>query len=100
MAEVGTSEPDGAILERKKGNALYLEPGLAQAHAALVPIFGRLGRPEEAARARRNALDALEGLDDAVALRGVEPITAGALRLALAGGAAAPTHSTDPGRLG
>jgi len=27
MAEVGTSEPDGAILERKKGNALYLEPG-------------------------------------------------------------------------
>ena len=27
MAEVGTSEPDGAILERAKGNALYLQPG-------------------------------------------------------------------------
>lgn len=27
MAEVGTSEPDGAILEREKGNALHLGPG-------------------------------------------------------------------------
>ncbi len=27
MAEIGTSEPDGAILERQKGNALILGPG-------------------------------------------------------------------------
>lgn len=27
MAEVGTSEPDGAILEREKGNAKILQPG-------------------------------------------------------------------------
>jgi chemotaxis protein methyltransferase CheR len=64
--------------------ALYLEPDLAMAHATLVALFDRLGRAEDAARARRNALRAIEGLDDAVPLRGVEPVTAGALRSALA----------------
>jgi chemotaxis protein methyltransferase CheR len=63
--------------------ALYLDPGLALGHAALVPLYGRLGLPEEAARARRNALEALAGLDDAAPLRGVETVTAGALRNAL-----------------
>jgi chemotaxis protein methyltransferase CheR len=48
-----------------------------------VPLYGRLGLPEEAARARRNALEALAGLDDAAPLRGVETVTAGALRNAL-----------------
>jgi chemotaxis protein methyltransferase CheR len=63
--------------------ALYLDPGLALGHAALVPLYHRLGLHEEAARARRNALEALSGLDDAASLRGVESITAGALRSAL-----------------
>ena len=63
--------------------ALYLDPGLALGHAALVPLYARLGLAEEAARARRNALEALAGLDDAAPLRGVEAITAGALRSAL-----------------
>jgi chemotaxis protein methyltransferase CheR len=63
--------------------ALYLDPGLALGHAALVPLYARLGLPDEAARARRNALEALAGLDDAAPLRGVEAVTAGALRSAL-----------------
>jgi molecular chaperone Hsp33 len=80
---------DGAAVEAVR-RALYLDPSLAQAHAALVPLFARLGRGEEAARARRNALEALHGLDDDTVLRGVEPITAGALRLAIDPGAARP----------
>jgi chemotaxis protein methyltransferase CheR len=63
--------------------ALYLDPGLALGHAALVPLYARLGLQDDAARARRNALEALAGLDDAAPLRGVETITAGALRSAL-----------------
>jgi chemotaxis protein methyltransferase CheR len=63
--------------------ALYLDPGLALGHAALVPLYVRLGLPEEAARARRNALESLAGLDDAAPLRGIEAVTAGALRSAL-----------------
>ncbi len=63
--------------------ALYLDPGLALGHAALVPLYARLGLHDDAARARRNALEALAGLDDAAPLRGVESITAGALRSAL-----------------
>ncbi len=63
--------------------ALYLDPGLAMAHAALVPLFARAGLMGDAARARRNALDAIEPLDDSAPLVGIEPITAGALRSAL-----------------
>jgi len=63
--------------------ALYLDPGLALGHAALIPLYQRLGMPQQAARARRNALEALSGLDDAAPLRGVEVVTAGALRSAL-----------------
>jgi chemotaxis protein methyltransferase CheR len=63
--------------------ALYLEPGLALGHAALVPLYARLGLADDAARARRNALAAIADLDDAAPLRGVETITAGALRSAL-----------------
>ncbi len=63
--------------------ALYLDPTLALAHAALVPLYARAGLADEAARARRNALDAIEGLEDSRPLRGLEPITAGALRSAL-----------------
>jgi chemotaxis protein methyltransferase CheR len=63
--------------------ALYLDPELAQAHAALVPLYLRLGLHEQSARARRNALRALDGVDDGTLLRGVESITAGALRSAL-----------------
>jgi chemotaxis protein methyltransferase CheR len=80
--------------------ALYLDPGLAQAHAALVPLLTRLGRGEEAARARRNALEALRGLDDDTSLRGVEPITAGALRQALGEDPSPPDRSTAPGSHG
>ena len=63
--------------------ALYLDPGLAMGHAALVPLYGQLGRSEDAARARRNALEAIQDLEDGAPLRGVEPMTAGALRSAL-----------------
>ncbi|MGI5862918.1 MAG: CheR family methyltransferase [Myxococcales bacterium] len=63
--------------------ALYLEPSLATGHAALVPLFKRAGRPQDAERARRNALRALEGVDESVVLPGIERITAGALKRAL-----------------
>lgn len=63
--------------------ALYLDPAMAVGHALLVALFQRLGRPDEAERSRRNALRTLEGLDDGAVLRGVEAITAGALRRAL-----------------
>ncbi len=75
-------ELNGAVdLVRK---ALYLDPQLAQGHAALVSLYSRLNRREDAERARQNALRALEGLDDEHQLRGVETMTAGGLRLALA----------------
>jgi len=63
--------------------ALYLDPGLAMGHAALVPLYWQLGRAEDAVRARRNALEAIRDLEDSAPLRGVEPMTAGALRSAL-----------------
>jgi chemotaxis protein methyltransferase CheR len=63
--------------------ALYLDPGMAVAHAMLVSLYSRQGRAEESERARRNAMNALEGVEDGVPLRGVESITAGALRRAL-----------------
>jgi chemotaxis protein methyltransferase CheR len=100
LAMAAEARGDDAAAADAVRRALYLEPGLAQAHAALVPIYGRLGRPDEAARARRNALDALQGLDDETALRGVEPLTAGALRLALSEGATMPRRSTAPGSQG
>jgi chemotaxis protein methyltransferase CheR len=87
---------DGAAVEALR-RALYLEPGLAQAHAALVPLYDRLGQPAEAARSRRNAIDALHGLDDDADLRGVEPISAGALRQALGAPGALQTP-VNPGR--
>ena len=66
--------------------ALYLDPQMALAHAMLVPLFERLGQHAEAERARRNALRALEGVDDEQVLRGVEEMTAGGLRRALVPG--------------
>jgi chemotaxis protein methyltransferase CheR len=81
MAADARGDLGGAIDALRR--ALYLEPGLAMAHAALVPLYARTGRHDEAARARRNALEAVAGLDDGAPLRGVEPITAGALRSAL-----------------
>jgi chemotaxis protein methyltransferase CheR len=100
VAMAAEARGDDAAAAEAVRRALYLEPGLAQAHAALVPILGRLGRADDAARARRNALEALEGLADDVELRGIEPITAGALRRALAERAAAPHRSTAPWSLG
>ncbi len=94
MAAEARGDVDGAVEAVRR--ALYLEPGLAQAHAALVPLFGRLGRRDEAARARRNALGALQGLQDDTALRGVEPLTAGALRQALGEATPAPARFTAP----
>jgi chemotaxis protein methyltransferase CheR len=73
--------------------ALYLDPGLAMGHAALVPLYARLGLADESARARRNALEAIEGLDDGAPLRGVETITAGALRSALGERGPAPARA-------
>jgi chemotaxis protein methyltransferase CheR len=90
MAADARGDLAGAVDAARR--ALYLDPGLALGHAALVPLFLRLHRPDEAARARRNALEALAGLDDAAPLRGVEAITAGALRSAL------EVHSRPAGR--
>jgi chemotaxis protein methyltransferase CheR len=81
MAADARGDLGGAIDALRR--ALYLDPGLAMAHAALVPLYGRMARHDEAARARRNALEAVAGLDDGAPLRWVEPITAGALRRAL-----------------
>jgi len=64
--------------------ALYLDPTMALGHATLVTLYTRLNRREEAERARQNALRALDGLDDEHQLRGVETMTAGGLRQALA----------------
>ena len=100
VAMAAEARGDDAAAVESVRRALYLEPGLALAHAALVPVFGRLGRPDEAARARRNALEALQGLDDDAALRGVEPLTAGALRRALGDDAPPPARLTAPGSHG
>lgn len=81
MAAESRGDLRGAVEHARK--ALYLDPMLASGHALLVALFHRLGRPDEAERSRRNALHALEGLDEAVVLKGVEAITAGALRRAL-----------------
>ncbi|HSP78587.1 MAG TPA: CheR family methyltransferase, partial [Myxococcaceae bacterium] len=85
MVSEGRGDVSGAVAAVRK--ALYLEPTLAIAHAMLVALYGRLGQPEEAERARRNALRALEGLDDEHVLRGMEAMTAGGLRRALVPGA-------------
>ena len=63
--------------------ALYLDSSLAMGHALLSTLQQRMNQPEAAARARRNALALLAGLDDAAPLRSIEPVTAGALRRAL-----------------
>ncbi|HET8540687.1 MAG TPA: protein-glutamate O-methyltransferase CheR [Anaeromyxobacter sp.] len=74
---------DGAV--RWVGRALFLDPGHAVARASLVPLLERAGRRAEAARARRQALDALAAHPDDALLPGLEPVAAGALRAALAG---------------
>ncbi|QDE89620.1 chemotaxis protein CheR [Myxococcus xanthus] len=81
VAEV-RGDLNGAVEAVRK--ALYLEPRLALGHATLVALYGRMDRPEDAERARQNALRALDGLDDEHPLRGVETMTAGGLRQALA----------------
>jgi len=81
MAAEARGDVAGAVEAVRR--ALYLDPGLAMGHAALVPLYGQLGLADDAARARRNALEAISGLDDGAPLRGVEPVTAGALRSAL-----------------
>jgi len=65
------------------GRALFLDAGHPVARASLVPLLERLGQREEAARARRRALDALAGIPDEQLLPGIEPVAAGALRDAL-----------------
>jgi len=84
MVFEGRGDVQGAVDAVRK--ALYLEPQLAIGHAMLVALYGQLGQPEEAERARRNALRALEGLDDEQVLRGVEEVTVGGLRRALVPG--------------
>jgi chemotaxis protein methyltransferase CheR len=80
----GRGDVQGAVDAVRK--ALYLEPQLAIGHAMLVALYGQLGQTEESERARRNALRALEGLDDEQVLRGVEAVTVGGLRRALVPG--------------
>jgi chemotaxis protein methyltransferase CheR len=74
--------------------ALYLEPRLAVGHAMLVTLYDRLDRKDDAERARQNALRALEGLEDEHLLQGVEAVTAGSLRQALAARAQAGWQGT------
>ncbi|MBI5548441.1 MAG: chemotaxis protein CheR [Deltaproteobacteria bacterium] len=81
MAAESRGDLQGAVEQVRR--ALYLEPTLATGHAQLVALFQRLGRSTEAERSRRNALEALQGMDEATILKGVEAITAGALRKAL-----------------
>ncbi len=81
MASEARGDLAGAVEAVRR--ALYLDPDLAVGHATLVPLYRRMGRHGEADRARRNALRALEGLHEGTVLRGVESITAGALRQAL-----------------
>ena len=83
LAMVSESKGDVAGAVGAVRKALYLEPQLAVGHAMLVALYGQLGQSEEAERARRNALRALEGLDDELILRGVEAMTVGGLRRAL-----------------
>ncbi|MBZ4415546.1 protein-glutamate O-methyltransferase CheR [Myxococcus sp. RHSTA-1-4] len=82
MVAEGRGDLNGAVEAVRK--ALYLEPQLALGHATLVALYGRMDRREDAERARQNALRALDGLDDEHPLRGVETMTAGGLRQALA----------------
>jgi chemotaxis protein methyltransferase CheR len=84
MVAEGRGDVQGAVAAIRK--ALYLEPQLAVGHAMLVALYGQLGQPEEVERARRNALRALEGLDDEHVLRGMEEVTVGGLRRALVPG--------------
>ncbi|MBZ4396793.1 protein-glutamate O-methyltransferase CheR [Myxococcus sp. AS-1-15] len=81
MVAEGRGDLNGAVEAVRK--ALYLEPRLALGHATLVALYGRMDRPEDAERARQNALRSLDGLDDEHPLRGVETMTAGGLRQAL-----------------
>lgn len=92
MVADGRGEVNGAVDAVRK--ALYLEPGLAVAHAMLVTLYDRLERRDDAERARQNALRALDGLDDEHLLRGVEAVTAGGLRQALAARAQAGWQGT------
>jgi chemotaxis protein methyltransferase CheR len=84
MVAEGRGDVQGAVAAVRK--ALYLDPQLAVGHAMLVALYGQLGQSEEAERARRNALRALEGLDDELMLQGVEAVTVGGLRRALVPG--------------
>jgi chemotaxis protein methyltransferase CheR len=86
LALVAEARGDAPAAVEAVRKALYLDPQMALAHAMLVPLFERLGQHEEAERARRNALRVLEGVDDEQVLRGVEEMTAGGLRRALAPG--------------
>jgi chemotaxis protein methyltransferase CheR len=97
VAVAAEARGDLAAAVEAARRALYLEPDLAMAHATLLALYRRLGRTEDAARARRNALRAIEGLDDATELRGVEPVTAGALRAAL-NGSDREAYATPGGR--
>jgi chemotaxis protein methyltransferase CheR len=83
VAAAADARGDLAAAEHAVRRALFLDPRHAQAHATLVGICRRLGRHDDARRARRNAIALLEGVADPVPLPGVEDITAGALRLAL-----------------
>jgi chemotaxis protein methyltransferase CheR len=82
-AAAAEARGDAEAALRWIGRALFLDPGHAVARASLVPLLERLGQREAAARARRQALDALARIPDDQLLPGVEPVAAGALRDAL-----------------
>jgi chemotaxis protein methyltransferase CheR len=84
-AAAAEARADLAAAVRWLGRALFLDPAHVVARASLVPLLERLGRGREAARARREALDALGAIADDELLPGIEPVAAGALRSALRG---------------
>jgi chemotaxis protein methyltransferase CheR len=84
-AAVAEARGDAGGAVRWIRRALFLDPGHVVARASLVPLLERSGRREEAARARRQVLQALERVVDDELLPGIEPVAAGALRAALAG---------------
>jgi chemotaxis protein methyltransferase CheR len=82
MVAEAKGDLNGAVDAVRK--ALYLDPKLALSHAKLMTLYSNLERREDAERARRNALSAIEGLDDDHMLHGVETsMTVGVLRQAL-----------------
>jgi tetratricopeptide (TPR) repeat protein len=88
LAQLAEARGEVEVALAEVARALEVEPALPVGHAARAALLRRLGQPALAGMARADALHALEGAPDDLPLRAVEPVAAGALRRALAGGMA------------